>query len=118
MHLSFHFADFFRERRDEYSEIRSRIETPTFLVQTGVVGGLKIKDPEENILNDEDARIEVALEGKNCILSHVGDVIYVVTGFMKTELDTSIDSRSEWRVVAEKKVKSSTMRSCSSCSFS
>lgn len=104
MHLSFQFADFFRDRRDELSEIRPQIETPTFLVQTGVVGGLKIRDLKENLLNDQDARIEVALEGEfhRCVSRTLA---YQLAGFMKTQLDTSIDSRSEFRVVAEKKVR-------------
>lgn len=71
MQLSFQFADFFRDRRNEGGATRSGIKTPTFLVQTGVVGDLKIKDLKENLLDDNDARIEVALEGKQESLSSV-----------------------------------------------
>jgi len=69
MQLSFQFADFFRDRSDNGGATRSGVKTPTFVVQTGVVGDLKIKDLKENLLNDNHARIEVALEGEQDLLS-------------------------------------------------
>lgn len=62
MHLSFQFNDFFRDRAASIVN-RSDVTTPTFLVQSGVVGDLKIKDVQENLLSAQDARIEVKLEG-------------------------------------------------------
>ena len=62
MQISFHFDDFFRGRR-EGSQDQRDVDTPTFLVQSGVVGNLKIKDLKEALLHDERARIEVDLEG-------------------------------------------------------
>lgn len=103
MHLSFQFNDFFRDRTTVLAD-RSDVKTPTFLVQSGVVGDLKIKDAQENLLSAQDARIEVKLEGEF-------DPLFFVTltdhirGFMKTELDTRIQSHSEFRLTFEKKVR-------------
>lgn len=63
MHLSFQFNDFFREKAASIAQ-RSDVSIPTFLIQSGVVGDLKIKDVQENLLRAQDARIEVKLEGE------------------------------------------------------
>lgn len=63
MHLSFQFDDFFRDRNNNVVR-GSDIKTPTFLVQSGVVGDLKIKDSRDNVLNDGYTRLEVDLEGE------------------------------------------------------
>jgi len=70
MQLSFQFADFFRDRRDDGGASPSGLRKPTFLVQTGVTGHLKIEDLKEDLLNDDQARIEVTLEGwsEPCVL--------------------------------------------------
>lgn len=62
MRLSFQFEDFFRDRSTSTGGL-SDIKAPTFLVQNGVLGDLKIEDLKESLLNDEEARIEVDLEG-------------------------------------------------------
>lgn len=102
MHLSFQFNDFFRERAVNIKN-RSDVTTPTFLVQSGVVGDLKIKDVQENLLSARDARIEVKLEGKFRFFA-ICDPTDARTGFMKTELDTRVESHSEFRLTFEKKV--------------
>lgn len=65
MQLSFQFDDFFRDRNNNVVH-RSDVKTPTFLVQSGVVGDLKIKDSRDDILNDAHTKLEVNLEGKQC----------------------------------------------------
>lgn len=62
MHLSFQFDDFFCERNSSLVD-RSDVKTPTFLVRGGVGGVLKIKDVQEALLSDGNARIEINLEG-------------------------------------------------------
>lgn len=73
MHLSFQFNDFFRDRAANIVN-RSDVTTPTFLVQSGVVGDLKIKDVQENLLSARDARIEVKLEGMFRIFTHIAQL--------------------------------------------
>ena len=65
MHLSFQFQDFFNNRSASASDLAD-VQTPTFLVHSGVVGDFKIKDLKENLINDESARIELNLEGTAC----------------------------------------------------
>ncbi|KAK5949636.1 hypothetical protein OHC33_009233 [Knufia fluminis] len=86
MHLSFHFEDFFHDKGTS-TDVLSDVKIPTFLVQNGVLGDLQIRDLKESLLNHENARVEVDLEG-----------------FMRTELDTCVHSHSEFRVTVEKKV--------------
>ena len=62
MHLSFRFDDFLRTRSTG-SDGASDIKVPTFLMQNGVLGHLKIGEPKENLLSGENTRIEVDLEG-------------------------------------------------------
>lgn len=69
MRLSFQFQDFFRHRSTGTDGL-SDIKAPTFLVQHGVLGDLKVQDLEESLLNDEEARIEVDLEGSSYLGMH------------------------------------------------
>lgn len=62
MRLSFQFEDFFRDVHRGV-EARADVNTPTFLVEQGVMGGLRIRDLRENLLSDQDARVEIKLEG-------------------------------------------------------
>lgn len=63
MRLSFQFEDFFGDRRTgAVDEVDAK--TPAFVVQSGVVGDLKIKDLNEALLNDAHTSLEVDLEGK------------------------------------------------------
>lgn len=63
MHLSFQFNDFFRGKTTSLVN-KSDVTIPAFLVQSGVIGDLKIKDAQETLLSAPDARIEVKLEGE------------------------------------------------------
>lgn len=62
MHLSFHFEDFFHDKGTS-TDVLSDVKIPTFLVQNGVLGDLQIRDLKESLLNHENARVEVDLEG-------------------------------------------------------
>jgi len=72
MHLSFQFQDFFHNRSASASDLTD-VKTPTFLVHSGVVGDFKIKDLKESLINDENARIELNLEGTGCLTTSIAD---------------------------------------------
>lgn len=63
MKLSFEFDDFFQHKTSRGVE-EYDIKTPTFLLQSGVKGDLKIRDLPQSFLQDEGIRLEVKLEGK------------------------------------------------------
>lgn len=63
MHLSFEFEDFFRHKTSRGVE-NCDIKTPTFLLQSGVIGDLKIRDLPQSFLQDEAIKLEVKLEGE------------------------------------------------------
>lgn len=101
MHLSFEFEDFFRHKTGRGAE-NCDIKTPTFLLQSGVIGDLKIKDLPPSFLHDESIKLEVKLEGKQVTIAD--ELFWQFIGLMKTEIDTSLNNRTEFRLTVEKKV--------------
>lgn len=86
MKLSFQFDDFFGDGKQNVESGEERTN-PIFLVESGVVGELQISGLDDAIVNDENVRLEVVLEG-----------------LMKNELDTSTGEQSAYRIHVEKKV--------------
>lgn len=62
MQLSFEFEDFFRHKTAKGVE-GNDVKTPTFLLQSGVIGDLRIRNLPQSILDDEGVKLEVKLEG-------------------------------------------------------
>lgn len=81
MRLSFEFEDFFRHKTTTGVE-NCDIKTPTFLLQSGVVGDLKIKELPQTLLDDDAVKLEVKLEGE-----HIVTVVYVLLTIWRFDAD-------------------------------
>jgi hypothetical protein len=86
MKLTFQFEDFFGDGRHDTEKDAERTN-PIFFVESGVVGELKIAGLCNEVLDDDNVRLEVVLHG-----------------LMRTELDTSTCEQNECRLHIEKKV--------------